>query len=67
MVEQKRTFALTRAVVFLLSMLMYKPFLSPLSVRLLGAPRVLYGMTVTIIDVHLPVARGGCSDYQLYK
>ena len=66
MVEQERTSTLIEAVVFLLSMLMYKPFLSPLSVRLLGAPRVWYEMMVTVINVHLTVARGGCSDYQLY-
>jgi hypothetical protein len=54
------------AVVFLMGMLMYKHFLSPLSVRLLKAHGVWYGMTVTVTDVHLIVARGGCSDYRLY-
>jgi hypothetical protein len=45
-------------VVILLGILMYKASLSPLFVRILGVQGVWYGMTVTVIDVHLTVVKG---------
>jgi len=45
------------SVIILTIMLMYKPSFTPWSIRLLGARGVWHGMMVTVIGVHLTVAR----------
>lgn len=51
-----------RVVVILLGIFIYRPSLSPLSVRLLGAYRVWYGTTVIVIGVLLMIARKSTID-----
>ena len=55
--EIGRTLPLMGSVIILTIMLMYKSSFSPLSVRLLGARGVWHGTMVTVIGVHLIVAR----------